>query len=77
MTYCRYTLGLFRRGFKKDLEDDDIYEVVKECKSKELGDETEIRWARTTSVLKLLLYQFGMQYLMISIINIAWAEATR
>ncbi|CAG9817751.1 unnamed protein product [Phaedon cochleariae] len=33
-----YTRRLFFRGFIQDLEEDDIYEVIKTCKSKNCGD---------------------------------------
>lgn len=68
---------MFRKGFKKDLEDDDIYEVVNDCNSKDLGDAAEERWEKTRSAFKLLIYQFGLPYFLISLANLIWAEISR
>lgn len=73
--FLRYTLGLFKKGFKKELEEDDIYEVVKSCKSKKLGDLSENQWMKATSIMRLLLRRFGIQYLIICLIDILWDEA--
>lgn len=68
---------MFTKGFKKDFEEEDIYKVLKSCKSKTCGNSAERQWYKTPSLIKLLLYQFGLQYFFITLIEIAWTEAQR
>lgn len=40
---CRYTIEMFRKGYKKALEFDDLYSLLKADQSQLLGDKLE-RW---------------------------------
>lgn len=39
--FFRWQIKLFRKGLEKNLEIDDLYEVLPECKSEHLGNELE------------------------------------
>ncbi|KAJ3652692.1 hypothetical protein Zmor_018635 [Zophobas morio] len=65
-----YTKNTFIKGYKTDLTQNDIYEVLPEHKSKTLGDKLEKEWntqmgENKTSIPKLLWKCFGRQYLLI------------
>ncbi|CAH0564202.1 unnamed protein product [Brassicogethes aeneus] len=73
-----YTFSLFKKAFKNDLEDDDLYEVVKTCESKKWGDKIENQWNllkkknKKPSIVKLLWVCFGKFYLCLSMIHFVW-----
>ncbi|KAJ8925147.1 hypothetical protein NQ315_001332 [Exocentrus adspersus] len=69
-----YTLGLFRKGFRKELEEDDIYEVIRKCRSKRCGDKTEQQWNKSASIYRLLWKRFGKTFILIGIATIVWKE---
>ncbi|CAG9762940.1 unnamed protein product [Ceutorhynchus assimilis] len=76
-----YTKGLFQRSLKKDLEEDDIYDVVKPCNAKKNGDIFEKAWKThrangKTSLLPILWKCFGYQYLFLGVINLSWKLIT-
>ncbi|KAJ3652702.1 hypothetical protein Zmor_018644 [Zophobas morio] len=65
-----YTKNTFIKGYRTDLTQNDIYEVLPEHKSKTLGDKLEKEWKKQmdenkTSIPKLLWKCFGRQYLLI------------
>ncbi|KAJ3652714.1 hypothetical protein Zmor_018654 [Zophobas morio] len=65
-----YTKNTFIKGYKTDLTQNDIYEVLPEHKSKTIGDKLEQEWKaqmdeNKTSIPKLLWKCFGRQYLLI------------
>ncbi|KAJ3652708.1 hypothetical protein Zmor_018650 [Zophobas morio] len=65
-----YTKNTFIKGYRTDLTQNDIYEVLPEHKSKTLGDKLEKEWKaqmdeNKTSIPKLLWKCFGRQYLLI------------
>lgn len=73
----RYSRKLFVKGFKKDLEDDDLYEVIKPCKSKRWGDKMEHAYkaqeAKTNpSTVRVLWDIFGLRYIGLGLINLFW-----
>lgn len=41
MFFYRYTIGMFRKGYQKTLEVADLYNPLKEDRSKRLGDRLE------------------------------------
>ncbi|EFA04138.2 ATP-binding cassette sub-family C member 4 [Tribolium castaneum] len=65
-----YSFDLFKKGFKKELEDDDIYEVLSGCRSKELGDQLEEQWHldkkknKRPSMVRVLWACFGKTYML-------------
>ncbi|KAJ3652727.1 hypothetical protein Zmor_018665 [Zophobas morio] len=67
-----YTKDVFINGYKTELTQNDIYEVLPEHKSKTLGDKLEKEWKRQidenkTSIPRLFWKCFGRQYLLILI----------
>ncbi|KAJ8931650.1 hypothetical protein NQ314_015402 [Rhamnusium bicolor] len=72
-----YTLGLFKKGFQKDLEEEDLYEVIEKCRSKKCGDRTERQWNKSRSIYKLLWKRFGVQYSILCLFNIAFRQIYR
>lgn len=71
--FLRYTIPLFRKGFKKDLEEDDLYEVIKTCRSKDLGDKLELQYEidkkhhKKPSLVRALWGVFGKTYIWLGI----------
>lgn len=41
LKYFRYTLGMFKTGYRKTLEVDDLYNPIKADRSQTLGDRLE------------------------------------
>lgn len=74
--YFSYMLPIFRRNYKKGLEEDDLYKTLDEHASKELGDRLESiwekqhrkhkKWALHTSFFKL----FGVEFIIIGILQL-------
>ncbi|XP_056631141.1 ATP-binding cassette sub-family C member 4-like [Diorhabda sublineata] len=77
-----YTKSLFTRGYKKDLEDDDLYEVIETCRSKKCADELESAYHADRkrkgkpSIFRVLWNCFGMSYLILGLFNLAWKLLT-
>lgn len=72
--HFRYLLGFFKKGYKKELEEEDLYKVVESCESKKCGDNLEIQWRKTPSLVKTLINQFGMTYFIVCLITVLWTE---
>lgn len=76
--YFRYTGSLFKKGYIKDLNEDDLYEVLEKYGSKRCGDKFEQKFIYEqnkrpqVSIMKLLWKRFGFQYLFSSFIDILW-----
>jgi ATP-binding cassette subfamily C (CFTR/MRP) protein 4 len=68
-----YTLRLFRKGCKHDLEEDDLYEVLSKYRSKQLGDQLEQEWEKQksrgqkNSILRLLWACYGWEYFLLGL----------
>lgn len=79
-----YTGDIFKKGYKySDLEEPDLYEVIKDCGSKGCGDKIEKQWTvenkkeTPPSVTRLLWAGFGVRYMIMGLINMAWKVFTR
>ncbi|CAG9817571.1 unnamed protein product [Phaedon cochleariae] len=73
-----YTRKLFKAGFRKDLEDDDLYEVIKQCQSKKCADKLESAFKAegnknsNTSVFRVIWNCYGIRYLILGLCNLSW-----
>ncbi|XP_074026960.1 probable multidrug resistance-associated protein lethal(2)03659 isoform X2 [Leptinotarsa decemlineata] len=73
-----YVVSLFKKSFKHDLEEEDLYEVLSRCGSKRCGDKIEDKWRDETknnneaSLAKMVWKRFGWRYMRICTINICW-----
>ncbi|KAJ8951571.1 hypothetical protein NQ318_020448 [Aromia moschata] len=72
-----YTGKLFRSAFKKDLEDDDLYEVIKSCRSKKCGDKLEKyfdidKQTKNPSSIRLLWKCYGSTYMFLGAIHLCF-----
>lgn len=59
-------------SLKKDLKEPDIYDVLKICDAKKLGDRLEKEWAKEytkkhPSLFKALYRMFGFEYFIIGL----------
>lgn len=73
----RYTFGLFKRGIKGNLQDNDVYAIPDDCDSKLCGDQTELEWKQNETIIKLLWKRFGLRYTILSIIHLIWTLFNR
>ncbi|XP_066253642.1 probable multidrug resistance-associated protein lethal(2)03659 [Euwallacea similis] len=70
-----YTGGLFKKAFKRDLEERDIYEVVKACKSELSSNRFEKSWRKQVaskgkcSLCGLLWQNFGTPFTFLTVIQ--------
>ncbi|KAF7278953.1 hypothetical protein GWI33_007817 [Rhynchophorus ferrugineus] len=73
-----YTGGLFRKALRRDLEEEDIYEVVNSCKSEPNGNRFERSWSvereekEHISLTGLLWKCFGWKFLFLGTIHLLW-----
>ncbi|VEN55199.1 unnamed protein product [Callosobruchus maculatus] len=72
-----YTRGLFRKALKNDLEEKDLYEVLRKIGSKRCGDKMERQWIlenkcenKHPSIYHLMWKRFGWRYLMIGLVHL-------
>lgn len=76
--FFRYTGSLFRKAYKNDLEEEDLYEVLRKCASKRCGDKLEQKWLlekkkeQPVSIIRLLWKRFGVRYLLYGFIDLVW-----
>ncbi|CAH1105159.1 unnamed protein product [Psylliodes chrysocephalus] len=72
-----YTFRLFKKGRKKALEDEDIYEIPSWLSSEKLGNELEDTWttqkknSKDPSLIRALIMSFGKGFLFLGIIQLA------
>ncbi|XP_066139727.1 probable multidrug resistance-associated protein lethal(2)03659 [Euwallacea fornicatus] len=73
-----YTVGLFKKAFKRDLEEDDIYEVIDACKSELASNRFEKSWRKQVasegkcSLCALLWQNFGTPFIFLTVIQFAF-----
>ncbi|KRT78583.1 ABC transporter ATP-binding protein, partial [Oryctes borbonicus] len=73
-----YTLPTFWNGFKRDLEEKDLYETLNEHKSSYLGDKIELAWRKEEerakrlqkppSLRRVLIKVFGFEFMFYGIV---------
>ncbi|XP_044266488.1 probable multidrug resistance-associated protein lethal(2)03659 [Tribolium madens] len=72
-----YTVKLFRKGAKRELEEEDLYEVLPKYKSDRLGDEFEREWEKQkskrdrNSILRLLWACYGKEIFFLGVSQLA------
>lgn len=69
----RFTFPIFKRGLIKEIDDDDIYEILQGYKSSKIGKLFEDEWKRQkhmkNAVIRMLLGVFGKQYLICGLVQ--------
>ncbi|CAH0557797.1 unnamed protein product [Brassicogethes aeneus] len=72
----KYVFGLLNKGYKKDLKNDDIYEILPDFQSKKLGDELEKNWeiekkkTKKPSLYSIIWSTYGKKYLLLGALNV-------
>lgn len=74
--YFSYTIGLFKKCYKKEIDNNDVYDTVPAFSSKYLGDKLEKVWLRESvdrqpSILKVLLRFYGPGYFVLGLIQLS------
>ncbi|KAJ8954546.1 hypothetical protein NQ318_000780 [Aromia moschata] len=70
-----YTLPLFKKGCKKKLDDEDVYNTVPKYLSERLGNKLEAYWhlerktKESPSVIRVLISCYGRKYLIIGLVE--------
>ncbi|XP_071052810.1 probable multidrug resistance-associated protein lethal(2)03659 isoform X1 [Onthophagus taurus] len=69
-----FTYPIFKKGIKKELEEDDIYELLKGYESEKLGSKFENQWKKELknpkpSLLRVLFGVFGVEYMTCGLIQ--------
>ncbi|KAI2473932.1 ATP binding cassette (ABC) transporter subfamily C member [Diabrotica virgifera virgifera] len=76
-----YVGGLFRKAGKADLTEEDIFEVITNCKSKTCGDYLEQEWInekkleKHPSLVRVLWNCYGLKYLLLGFIDFVVSTA--
>ncbi|KAJ8918369.1 hypothetical protein NQ315_008063 [Exocentrus adspersus] len=76
--FFTYTIDMFRKGYRKTLDVDDLYNPIRSDRSKILGDRIERKWLKQSeaankknkkpSLLKVLVATFWPEYLYLGVI---------
>ncbi|CAG9862959.1 unnamed protein product [Phyllotreta striolata] len=78
LLFFGYTGTIFTNGFKKELEDDDMYEVINKCRSKPGADKLEHAYLsqrkvkspdKRVSILKIIWNLYGLNYIALGLIH--------
>jgi hypothetical protein len=73
LAFHSYTLRLFRKGAKRELEEEDLYEVLSKCKASKLGDRMEQEWekqkekGKKNSILRLVIACYGVEIFLLGL----------
>ncbi|CAG9854958.1 unnamed protein product, partial [Phyllotreta striolata] len=73
-----YTGSIFKKAFRKDLDEDDLYEVTGNFESSKLGDDLERRWDREQSqkkpksIYRILFNMFFVRYIFLGIAEMSY-----
>lgn len=65
-----FTYKIFKKGIKKELNEEDVYEILKDYRAKRMGDKLEKEWKRELkrskdpSVFRMMIRCFGKTYIM-------------
>lgn len=46
MFFSRFTYNIFKIGIRRELTEEDIYDILKDYRSKKLADQLEAEWER-------------------------------
>ncbi|XP_044266668.1 probable multidrug resistance-associated protein lethal(2)03659 isoform X2 [Tribolium madens] len=67
-----YIIKLFKKGYTKGIESDDLYEVLQNCRSKELGDllEKHFEKSKEKSLCRALWHTFGQRFLKLGLMQL-------
>ncbi|KAJ8927839.1 hypothetical protein NQ314_019641 [Rhamnusium bicolor] len=71
-----------QKRLKKDLEEEDLYEVIKTCKSKKCGDKLEEQYKiekqkGSPSIFRLLWICYGTRYILLGLIHLSFKLVSR
>lgn len=70
MIIFSFTYNIFKKGIRKELNEEDVYEMLKDYRAKKLGDKLEREWDKEVkrnkdpSVFRMMLRCFGKTYVM-------------
>ncbi|CAH0557527.1 unnamed protein product [Brassicogethes aeneus] len=68
-----YTSGTFKKGFRNELIEDQLYEAVSSCQSKKCGDKLENqREEKKIATIRLIYERFGKQYFFLGLLDLIW-----
>ncbi|XP_063913978.1 probable multidrug resistance-associated protein lethal(2)03659 [Zophobas morio] len=71
-----YIIALFKKGYTKGLEYDDVYDVLNTCRSNELGNRLEQEWQKEKTkhkkplLFRPLLFCFGKTFITLGVIQL-------
>ncbi|XP_063914044.1 probable multidrug resistance-associated protein lethal(2)03659 [Zophobas morio] len=77
-----YDLPIFFKGYRNSLETTDLYKVLTDCRSTQLGDELEQQWQleidkkQKPSICRALWICFGKTFLVLGLIQLVFKTAT-
>ena len=74
--HSSYIIALFKKGYTKGLEYDDVYDVLNTCRSNELGNRLEQEWQKEKTkhkkplLFRPLLFCFGKTFITLGVIQL-------
>lgn len=77
----RFTWDTIKKGYRKDINEDNIYKTLKKHDSNILADKLEEEWkkeskVREPTIFKILLKVFGKQYFAFGLIQLLFKTPT-
>lgn len=79
----RYTGSIFKRAYERDLDKDDLYDVVSSCKSNKLGNALEEKWneekvkENPKSIYRILWNMFYVRYFLLGAMELTFKIVKR